>query len=278
MLKKNSGVNENYQKKIDELKTMINDNKKEKYMNLYIKQNDEKRDYLLNNLKEYNNELDILESQIKKHKIGLYTKNEFYNKNEDYLMNTGIFNSLHKLSKLLDQKEDEIINKQNLLEKQEKLLNLKIKTLSSSELEMFNNLMKMNFNPNIVTKDIKKIEYDYNKINQLFFEPIFELLNKRNNIINTNHYYNKPIIIPKKPRRNRSMNSIPERNKSAENISHNKNIRYINLIKKSESNSNKQQYINNSNNNYSNVLSQEMNNSSKKNKINYKHYNELNIY
>lgn len=164
--------------RIDELRKINNQLKeKEQITDSLLYQTTNKKEILLKTLKKYDDELYSLDNQIE----GYY--NELFNelkldKNKKILSNLSI------LKELLDNKAVTLNKRREQVEERENELNKKISLLSSSQLELFNQIMsKIDQNEkNIDEKltDTSNIKIEYEKMKNIYFNEISDEIKKMN--------------------------------------------------------------------------------------------------
>lgn len=164
--------------RIEELRDInIQLQKKEQVTDSLLKQSTNKKEILLKTLKQYDDELYSLDNQIE----GYY--NELFNELK-LDKNKKILSNLNILKELLDSKAASLNKRREQVEERETELNKKISLLSTSQLELFNQIMsKIDQNDkNIDEKltDTSNIKIEYEKMKNIYFNEISDEIKKIN--------------------------------------------------------------------------------------------------
>ena len=132
----------------------------------------QKKEALLRKLKEYDNELTELDTEIE----GYY--NELFNELK-LDKNKKILTNLNTLRDLLDTKANSLNQHREMVNAKENEINEKISQLNNSQLELFNQIMSKIDNDDIENYiDTANINAEYEKMKNIYFNEIAEEIQK----------------------------------------------------------------------------------------------------
>lgn len=213
------------QMKVDELRDLNKElNQKNIDIDELLQLVTNKKESLVKELENNDKELERLDNEIQK-----YTKdNEMNSMKGPSMKRKKIQTNLNILSKLLDQKSNEIDKKKIQLEDEEKKINKRISNLTPSQRKAFEEIMESYNTPSEINKSSnkngKEINTEYDKMNEIYFQEIFDELGLgtkdfKNNSRNENKSPNKSYKVYLEKPENKKENEVKKENpKPLENI------------------------------------------------------------